>query len=233
LVAEWRINMIDEIIKLREDGLSFRKIASELNTTVGKVQYRWNKWVNNQDNDQEQDSYNEVEAKDTVKNESPNEVIPLKGELQAKLISPSRIILIWEVTDTPGSVIRLYYKKRFEDLVQVVRIYDVTDIIFNGNNAHHFYEIVVPFANGYWFVKGLIANRNYIAEIGVKFNEKDFFPILRSNTIQTPPISLSNGSEIFHLSQHQQLENRRPKWVDRVSTYSYYGESNAMEKNNE
>ena len=43
--------MIDEIIKLREDGLSFRKIASELNTTVGRVQYRWNKWVNNQEQD--------------------------------------------------------------------------------------------------------------------------------------------------------------------------------------
>ena len=69
----------------------------------------------------------------------------MKGELQAKLISPSRIILIWEVTETPGSVIRLYFNKRLEDLVHIVRIYDVTDIIFNGTNAHHYYEIAVPF----------------------------------------------------------------------------------------
>ena len=42
--------MIEEIIKLRGDGLSFRKIASQLNTTVGRVQYRWNKYVNTQGN---------------------------------------------------------------------------------------------------------------------------------------------------------------------------------------
>ena len=53
LVAEWRRTMIEEIIKLREDGLSFRKIASQLNTTVGRVQYRWNKYVNNQENNEE------------------------------------------------------------------------------------------------------------------------------------------------------------------------------------
>jgi uncharacterized protein len=226
--------MIDEIIKLREDGLSFRKIASELNTTVGRVQYRWNKWVNKQESSEAEENTSNLEDTNSTSKEHTLNIAPVKGELQAKLISPSRVILIWEVTETPGSVIQLYYNKRFDDLVQVVRIYDVTDIIFNGNNAHHFYEIAVPFANGYWFVKGLIANRNYIAEIGVKLNEKDFFPILRSNTIQTPPITLSNGSEIYqHLSQHQQLENRRPKWVDRVSTYSYYGETKAMEKNNE
>lgn len=166
--------MIDEIIKLREDGLSFRKIASELNTTVGRVQYRWNKWVNNQENIEEKDNDSKIESPNTTSNENTNDIVPLKGELQAKLISPSRIMLIWEVTETPGSFIRLYFNKRIEDLVQVVRVYDVTDIIFNGNNAHHYYEIAVPFTNGYWVIKGLIANRSYIAEIGVKFNENVF-----------------------------------------------------------
>jgi uncharacterized protein len=225
--------MIDEIIKLREDGLSFRKIASELNTTVGRVQYRWNKWVNKQENNEAEDSLSKLEDSNPTNEENTYNIVPIKGELQAKLISPSRIILIWEVTETPGSFIHLYYNKKIGNLVQVVRIYDVTDIIFNGNNAHHFYEIAVPFTNGYWFVKGLIANRSFIAEIGVKLNENDFFPILRSNTIQTPPIRLSDGSEIYHLAQHQQLENRQPKWVDRVSTYSYYGEPTEMEQNDE
>lgn len=36
--------MITEIIKLKEQGVSFRRIAKELNTTVGKVQYQWVKY---------------------------------------------------------------------------------------------------------------------------------------------------------------------------------------------
>ncbi|MHC8522556.1 helix-turn-helix domain-containing protein [Rossellomorea sp. H39__3] len=36
--------MLEEIIKLREQGVSFRKIAKELDMTVGKVQYQWVKY---------------------------------------------------------------------------------------------------------------------------------------------------------------------------------------------
>lgn len=42
--------MIDEIIKLRRRGLSFRKIASKLDTTVGKVQYQWTKLIQKKGN---------------------------------------------------------------------------------------------------------------------------------------------------------------------------------------
>src|SRR4051812_21229009 len=103
--------MIDEIIKLREDGLSFRKIASELNTTVGRVQYRWNKWVNNQEGNEEKKNVSKLEDTSSTSKKISDEIVPLKGELQLKLISPSRIMLIWEVTETPVSFFRLYYNK--------------------------------------------------------------------------------------------------------------------------
>ncbi|NWQ40030.1 DUF4912 domain-containing protein [Bacillus sp. EB106-08-02-XG196] len=226
--------MIEEIIKLREDGLSFRKIASHLNTTVGKVQYRWNKYTNTQENHIEAGSVEEKTQKEYSEiNPLTIDYTPIKGELQAKLVTPRKVILYWEASNIPGKVITSFYERPFEDLVHIVRIYDVTDIIFTGNNAHHYYDITVPYKKGYWFIKGLTANRSYIAELGVKLNENEFFPLLRSNSVQTPAIGNLNGSEIYtNLVNFQQIDDYSPKWIDHVSTYSYYGETKNTEQKN-
>lgn len=208
--------MIEEIIKLREDGLSFRKIASELKTTVGRVQYRWNKWVSDQESLKENSMIEESFPEEDV-------IIPVRGELGAKLTLPNRILLFWEPSEIPRKLVTLHFNKKFDELVPVIRIYDVTDIIFNGQNAHHFHEIAVVYNNGYWFIKGLTANRSYVAELGVKVNEKDFFPIYRSNAVKTQPIGQISLREIsYELTHSQQLEQMSPKWIDHVSTYTYY-----------
>lgn len=85
--------MIEEIIRLRTDGLSFRKIATELNTTVGKVQYRWHKWIE-ENEDRITNNISEQSSKETNSSEysiSPA-LIPLKGELLAKLVTPRKNI---------------------------------------------------------------------------------------------------------------------------------------------
>jgi uncharacterized protein len=226
--------MIEEIIKLREDGLSFRKIASHLNTTVGRVQYRWSKYINNLENHIEVVSVEENTQREV--NELNHQTInytPVNGELQVKLVTPRKVIVYWEASKVPVKVITSFYDRPFEELVHIVRIYDVTDIIFTGNNAHHYYDITVPYNQGYWFIKGLTANRSYVAELGVKFNKNEFFPVLRSNSVQTPTMGNLNGSEIYtNLVNFQQIDNISPKWIDYVSTYSYYGESKNTEQNN-
>lgn len=165
--------------------------------------------------------------------EESNQPTPSKGELQAKLTSPNRILLFWEVSDIPKKLLKLYFNQSMDELIQVIRIYDVTDLVFTGKNAHHYYEISVPYNNGYWFIKGLTANRSYVAEMGVKWKGNDFFPVFRSNAVQTPAISFSNSKDVYHhLAHFQQIENRSPKWIDHVSTYSYYDDSKILEQKN-
>jgi uncharacterized protein len=219
--------MIEEIIKLREDGLSFRKIASQLNTTIGRVQYRWNKYIKSLENNREVPSVEKKEHKDENNiDQSTNDCTPIKGELQVKLVTPRKVIVFWEASRIPNKVLGLFYNKTFEEMVHIVRLYDVTDIIFTGNNAHHYYDITVPYNKGFWFIKGLTANRSYVAELGVKLNDKEFFPVLRSNSVQTPAMGNLNGTEIYkNLVTAQHIDEFSPKWIDHVSTYSYYGES--------
>jgi hypothetical protein len=227
--------MIKEIIKLRGDGLSFRKIASELNTTVGKVQYRWNKWIEDQDSE----ISNELNSQSTKESNSSNdsiilESIPLKGELKARLITPRKIILFWDTSETPKKIIERFFNRKFEELVTVTRIYDVTNILFNGKNAHHFNELTVPYQSGHWIIKGLSENRSYIAELGVHLSENQFFPLYRSDCIQMPsPEIVSGNSFQQELLLFQRYEVESPKWMEHVSTYSYYVKSNNTGDHNE
>ncbi|WP_342043163.1 DUF4912 domain-containing protein [Bacillus sp. OTU2372] len=226
--------MIEEIIKLRGDGLSFRKIASELNTTVGKVQYRWNKWIE-ENNNEITDELNRQSTKDSNSSDDSIslELIPQKGELKARLITPRKIILFWDISELPKKIIEQFFNRKFEELVTVTRIYDVTNILFNGKNAHHYNEITVPYQSGHWFIKGLSENRSYVSELGVHLSDNQFFPLYRSNCIQMPsPEILSGNTFQQELLQFHRYEEESPKWVEQVSTYSYYVKSNNLGEHN-
>lgn len=226
--------MIEEIIKLRGDGLSFRKIADELNTTVGKVQYRWNKWMDNTIVTKENVQMT-TGTSSTTSQVKPDQ-IPPKGELKAKLVTPRKIILFWEVSELPKKIIEPFYKTKFEELVTVIRIYDVTDVIFNGKNAHHYFEIAASYQSGHWMVKGLMPNRSFVAELGVYLSKTEFFPVLRSNCLRTPDSQIPNASKgnsevILKVQEYEELP---PKWTEHVSTYSYYVKNmNDLEEKNE
>ncbi|WP_066064228.1 DUF4912 domain-containing protein [Neobacillus soli] len=158
----------------------------------------------------------------------------VKGELIGRLVTPRKLLLCWEVSELPKKVLELFFSVNFEQLVPIVRIYDITDLSFNGKNAHYYHEMAVPYQNGQWFINGLASDRSYAAELGVYFSNSDFFPLLRSNCIQTPAHEIPNGEVLnAHLLSFQQDEPQKPKWMDHVSTYSYYEETKCVEKKDE
>ncbi len=148
----------------------------------------------------------------------------IKGEMQAKLVSPRKMILLWETYDLPKPFLDLFLNISSEELVQAIRIYDVTNVKFNGENAHHFFEITVPYQQEYWFVKGLLSNRRYLAEIGV-ITAGSFIPLLRSNPVQTPKLDSAVQHPIYQdVFQLQQYEERIPAQTEHISTYCYFVE---------
>ncbi|MED3715559.1 DUF4912 domain-containing protein [Neobacillus thermocopriae] len=159
--------------------------------------------------------------------------MPIKGELKAKLVTPQKMFLYWDASDIPKKIIQSFFHLNFDKLVPIVRIYDVTEIIFNGKNAHHFYEVSISYQQGFWFIKGLTANRSYVAELGVYVSETSFFPIFRSTCIHTPSADIPLSNELYQdVLQFKRYEEEPPKWRDYVSTYSYYVEKNRPEENN-
>lgn len=76
-----------------------------------------------------------------------------------------------------------------------LRVYDVTDISFNGGNAHKHFDIGVHGLKNSWYVNVPEEDRAWVAEIGLKNRKGEFFMMARSNVIMMGRGSVSNRTD--------------------------------------
>ncbi|GAE24759.1 hypothetical protein JCM9140_711 [Halalkalibacter wakoensis JCM 9140] len=206
--------MIEQIVALREQGYSFRKIADELNTTVGKVQYRYQKHLQQQEEDKE------IEQMDIVPK------IPSSYERDEVTLlpqSPTTIFAFWEMSLTLRQMTEHQTRTPWHELLKKIRVYDCTMIDFNGHNAHKFFDISIPEMTNNWIVHNLEPNRTYIVDIGIETKQRSFLTLLRSNAIDTPRSEEGmTGLHIEAVNQWKSGNLHEPDWLEHFSTYSYY-----------
>ena len=69
---------------------------------------------------------------------------------------------------------------------KILRVYDVTNIIFNGSNANSFFDIQYnDFANS-WYIDTAGPGRSWCVDLGLMLTDGRFITILRSNVVSTP-----------------------------------------------
>ncbi|WP_236693923.1 DUF4912 domain-containing protein [Sporosarcina globispora] len=201
--------MIDEIIKLRRRGLSFRRIASELDTTVGKVQYQWTKLIQNKaKRDSEDLSANKMQVKE-------NAVKQTKDQLIITRLSADKIKVAWKLSIHKEKMASIYFDEPASSWRKALRIYDVTGVIFDGANAECDHEVILS-DQSEWIFKGLKLGNVYCIELGIKMAEIRFFPLLRSEAVHT------SEEVLYHLARMAEEESQPAKWTEKVSTYTYY-----------
>jgi uncharacterized protein len=227
--------LITEIIRLKEQGVSFRKIAKELNTTVGKVQYQWVKYQKAQGNT----TVNESAPVEVIEQEIPKKRVgrasfgrkmpklhaknPRATELSIMFSTSSRIYCYWNITQEWIRHVKSHFKMNADPQPFVLRLYDITSISFNGHNHHAYSDSYVPHTESDWFVNGLKENRSYCMEIGLRLPSGDFVAFTRSNVLHTPRTSHQQEyHSMKELFEYEQGLIKEPKWVEHVSTYSYY-----------
>jgi glycosyltransferase involved in cell wall biosynthesis len=95
---------------------------------------------------------------------------------------PRQAYVHWSID--PGRVEALKQKlgNRFSGARQIVRVYDVTDIVFNGLNAHMFFDIDVRGLSGSYYFGVHEPNRTLLAELGFWLPDDSFWALARSNT---------------------------------------------------
>jgi hypothetical protein len=76
----------------------------------------------------------------------------------------------------------------------VIRIHDVTDIIFDGRNSHGYVELENIDGTDHWYFQIPRPARNYCAEIGIRTGP-GFSVIARSNTLFVPRAGPSASHE--------------------------------------
>ena len=99
----------------------------------------------------------------------------------------------WEVTAGKKEEIRQTVgDHEYNGGKMVLRIYDVTDVRFDGTNSHHFFDIHVGDFAQNWYINAPGANRAYIADLGYLTRSGQFVLIARSNCVTTPRDTFSD-----------------------------------------
>lgn len=112
------------------------------------------------------------------------------NSIEMMVIDPTHIYSYWEVTEDRRHQVLHQANASGVEYQTMVRLYDVSDISFDGDNAWSIQESQVDESpNWYFDVEG---NRSYCAEIGLKLWDNRFLVIARSNIISTPRETVSD-----------------------------------------
>ncbi|TRZ96480.1 DUF4912 domain-containing protein [bacterium] len=92
----------------------------------------------------------------------------------------------WELTNQTLDKFRKELGKDFYTTRRALRVYDISQINFNGNNAHRFFDIQInEYANN-WYIDTDGPGRSWCVDLGLLLADGRFITILRSNTVQSP-----------------------------------------------
>lgn len=118
----------------------------------------------------------------------------------------------WEIADDASRNMERELGAELGRSHMVIRVYDVTEVAFNGSNAWSSRDIPVhPFADN-WYVEIGSPDRSYCADLGLVTPASQFHLIVRSNTVHTPPSGPSDvvDEEWLSIREIQHLSPKRP-----------------------
>jgi len=99
---------------------------------------------------------------------------------------PRWVHTYWELRGQTLDQLKNRFGDDFRRSKKVLRVYDVTNIIFNGSNANSFFDIQInDFANS-WYIDTGGPGRFWCVDLGLMLPDGRFITIVRSNIVQTP-----------------------------------------------
>jgi len=92
----------------------------------------------------------------------------------------------WEVTKKTEERLKEILGEDFFRAKRILRCYDVSHIIFDGKNAHRYFDISIsPEANN-WYIDTGSPGTSWIVDLGLILPNSQFISIVRSNVVHTP-----------------------------------------------
>lgn len=117
-----------------------------------------------------------------------------QDELVAMPVDPHRFYVYWDFAEETLYDVRSWLA---EDAPFLLRIHDVTAIVFNGSNALASWDATCHPLVREWYLNAPVNGRNLIVELGVVL-PGGFRPVLRSNPMFVPPAGVATvTSDVF------------------------------------
>lgn len=116
-----------------------------------------------------------------------------KSRLMLMVVDPYWLHVYWLIPKSDiESFKSLVGVSVFERSRFVLRVYDITNIQFNGENAHSYFDINIDLSSKRWYFNVGAPDREYITELGIVTPEGRFIVFLRSNSVHAPRDTISN-----------------------------------------
>ena len=116
------------------------------------------------------------------------------------------IFAYWEIQQYRVDEAQSFFGDAWDSTRWVLRVHDVTDIIFDGANSHRFFDIEMAAEADNWYIEVPEDDRSYVAEIGIRATDGRFFALARSNAVETPRAGLSDAIDEAWMSREREFE---------------------------
>lgn len=208
--------MNHQIYELRRKKFTIEQIAEHLGMTVGQVKYRLYKKSSTAG------GFQPLLMEEEKDQDRGDPIPPLyygHDDITLMVQSPTTLYTYWEISWPYMKLVSDFFHTPFESIPRLLRVYDVTDIWFDGKNAHGYRDIYIQPDSDNWFIYDVSPGRTYIIDIGILWGER-FIPLLRSKPKSTPPNRESGEwHEYVPLVSHEPKERIKPRWFENFSTY--------------
>lgn len=109
-----------------------------------------------------------------------------KDRIVLQVRDPRWIHAYWELMHQTLERLKGEFKNDFYRAKHLLRVYDVSQIIFNGSNAHRFFDIEVGEQANNWYIDTAGPGRSWCVDLGLLLADGRFITIVRSNIVHTP-----------------------------------------------
>lgn len=96
---------------------------------------------------------------------------------------PHQGYVYWQITAASIEALKASLGERFMGAAHVVRVYDVTELSFDGTNAHGFFDLDVSGLSGSRFFHTALVARMLLAEVGFRLGDGSFHALARSTSV--------------------------------------------------
>ncbi|MFH1824538.1 MAG: DUF4912 domain-containing protein [Candidatus Firestonebacteria bacterium] len=131
---------------------------------------------------------------------------------ETKIVIMSRdpywIYAYWDVASSDIELMRKKTGSDFNNSKSILRVYDVTNIKFNGKNAHKSFDLVLSGLANNWYINVGEPERSWCVELGILTPSGKFFVYARSNVITTPSDKVSNVYDEEWMVSEEELYRR-------------------------
>jgi hypothetical protein len=135
--------------------------------------------------------------------------VPAKyGEdrITAIVRDPYCVFVYWEITPASLERARAEFAASDGAASLSLRVYDITDKIFDGKNANSWFDIASVDAIGDWYINTAAPGRSYCVEAGLLDPAGEFHCLARSNPVSTPRAGMSDEVDARWMTRSEEFE---------------------------